>query len=277
MQFFNQAQLSYNGRTVNSNMAVGEVLGSLTMTKTAVTDEYTVGDDVTYVISIANSSASPMTGITVTDDLGGYEYDAGTLYPLTYVTGSVKYYQNGEYQPTAPTVTAGPPLAFSGITVPANGNVMLIYEATANEFAPASAGGTIVNTASVDENVTATETVSVAEAPDLSVTKSITPVPVTQSGTVTYTFVIQNFGNAAADADDNAVLSDVFDPVLTDIAVTLDGEPLEETTGYTYEGGTFATVDGVMTVPAADYERDPDTGAFTATPGVATLTVTGTI
>ena len=36
-QFTNQAQLSYNNATINSNVAVGEVLEVLSANKTAVT------------------------------------------------------------------------------------------------------------------------------------------------------------------------------------------------------------------------------------------------
>ena len=73
-QFTNQAQLSYNGSVVNSNIAVGEILEVLSASKTAVMDDYTRNDDVTYVISVVNSSTSPVTGLTVTDDLGGYAF-----------------------------------------------------------------------------------------------------------------------------------------------------------------------------------------------------------
>ena len=50
-------------------------------------------------------------------------------------------------------------------------------------------------------------------------------------------------------------------------------------TGYTYDEATgqFATVPGIITVPAATYTQDPVTGEYTTTPGLATLTVTGTI
>ena len=41
--------------------------------------------------------------------------------------------------------------------------------------------------------------------------------------------------------------------------------------------GEFATVNGVVTVPSATYTQDPTTGAITTTPGVAVLTVTGTV
>ena len=147
-QFTNQAQLSYNDSVVNSNIAVGEIIGVLSAVKTAVMDEYSRGSSVTYVISIVNSGDTPLTGITVTDDLGGYEYDAETLYPLTYVEGSVIAFINGS--PAAPpTVSPGAPAVFSGINVPANGNYMIIYEAEVNQYAPLGIDGSIVNTAAV--------------------------------------------------------------------------------------------------------------------------------
>ena len=51
------------------------------------------------------------------------------------------------------------------------------------------------------------------------------------------------------------------------------------TEGYTYDQatGTFVTVPGVITVPAATFVRDTATGAWTVTPGVTRLTVTGTL
>ena len=127
--------------------------------------------------------------------------------------------------------------------------------------------------------VTATETVTVEIGPDLTITKTITPSQVADNSRVTYTFLIQNAGNEALVATDDAVITDTFDPILTDITVTLNGVALVEGTGYTYDEttGEFATLPGVITVPAATVTQDPITGEFTRTPGLATLTVTGTI
>ena len=99
------------------------------------------------------------------------------------------------------------------------------------------------------------------------------------NGQVTYTFLIQNSGNEALVATDNAVVTDTFDPILTDLTVTLNGAVLTPGTGYTYDEttGQFATVPSIITVPAATFTQDPATGAYTRTPGLATLTVTGTI
>ena len=119
--FTNYATLSYNGGTTDSNIVTGELLATLSMTKTAVRDTYTQRSSVTYAVSLLNSGTTAVTGVTVTDNLGGYTFGEGTVYPLAYREGSLRYYVNGVLQ-TAPTVTAGPPLVISNISVPAGGN-----------------------------------------------------------------------------------------------------------------------------------------------------------
>ena len=105
--FTNFATLSYNGGTTNSNTVTGELLETLTVTKTAVVKNYAANDKITYIISIVNSGAQPVTNLTVTDNLGAYEFNSGTVYPLAYVSNSVRYYVNGVLQ-TAPTATPEP-------------------------------------------------------------------------------------------------------------------------------------------------------------------------
>ncbi len=283
--FTNQATLSYSGGTVSSNIATGEIVEVLAVNKTATAGEYAPGSDITYVINLINSGAAAITGLSVVDDLGAYAYGdpAITLRPLDYVDGTVRYFVNGVLQ-AAPTVTAGPPLTVSGITVPAGGNAAIVYTARANSFAPVAQGAAgILNTATVSGGgitpVEATAAVTPEEAPRLTITKSITPTTVAENGRVTYTFVVENFGNTAADADDNAVITDTFDPILTDLTVTYNGAQWADPANYTYNEATglFSTVAGGITVPAATFTQDPVTGAFTVTPGTATLTVTGTV
>lgn len=282
-QFTNQAQLSYNNTVVNSNIVTGEILEVLSAAKTAVVTSYSTDDSITYVISAVNSGTSSVTGISISDDLGAYEYNGETLYPLTYTDGSVRLYINGVLQ-AAPAVIAGPPVVFSGITIPANSNMILIYETQTNRFSPLSATDSIVNTATVSgvgipTAITAEETVFPQNTPELTITKYISPAVVTENGTLTYTFIIQNYGNTDATVTDNVSVTDTFDPVLQNIAVSLDGVPLTENTQYTYNAasGVFTTLPSVITVPAATYTRDTTTGAITIDPGTATLTVTGTI
>ena len=227
--FTNQATLTYNGQTTTSNVTVGELTETLTAAKTAVVPTYGTDGRVTYILSLVNSGTAPLTGLTITDDLGGYAFNAGTVYPLSYTAGSVRYYQNGVLQ-AAPAVTA-------------------------------------------------TETVAPEAAPALTINKSLSPTTVTENSRLTYTFTIQNTGNTAADAAAASVITDTFDPRLTDLTVTLNGTALTAPTQYTYDAatGVFATAAGVVTVPAATFTQDAATGAYSTTPGTAVLTVTGTV
>ncbi len=282
--FTNQATLSFSGGTVNSNVATGNLIETLSLTKTPVSATYEPNDNVTYVINLINSGSSALTNLTMTDNLGLYQTAAGTnVYPLTYTAGSIKYYINGVLQ-TAPTVTAGPPLTITGITIPANSNAAIVYSADVNGFAPLATASAISNEVTVTGTgittpVTADASVTVASAPTLNIIKTIDPVNVTQNSRVTYTFRIQNTGNTAVTAADNAVIRDVFNPILSDIAVTFNSAAWTATTNYTYNTATglFETVAGQITVPAATYTQDPTTGAVTVTPGESVLTVTGTI
>ena len=72
--FQNMATLTYTGGTVDSNIVTGELREVLTVVKTAVNKSYELGGRVTYVISLSNSGTVALTGLTLTDDLGGYAF-----------------------------------------------------------------------------------------------------------------------------------------------------------------------------------------------------------
>ena len=254
--FYNTATLSYRDTSTNSNTVEGQLVQVLAAEKTAVLPTYGSSNTVTYIVSIRNSGAAAYTGLTVTDDLGGYAFAGETRVPLTYVEGSLKYYSNGTLQP-APEVTAGAPLVI---------------------------GGTITNTASITGNglttpLTAQATVAVGETLRLSISKCMSPTSVVENGTVTYTFYLQNSGNTATAAADYVIVTDTFDPILSGLTVTLDGAPLTLGTDYTYDTatGAFATTAGTITVPAATAVQDAETGLWRITPGVTKLVITGTV
>ena len=280
--FTNQATLTYNGNIITSNIATGEIIEVLSATKTAVIDTYSRDSQITYVIQIVNSGSTAFSGITLNDNLGAYTFDASTLVPLNYVDGSVRYYVNGVLQ-AVPTVSTDAGLSISGISVPAGGNATIIYVVETNQYAPFGAADSITNTAVLSGNgfsdITVSETVTPVSEAVLSITKTLSPTTVTENGRLTYTFTIQNAGNAAVTAADNVTITDTFDPVLTDIVVTFNGTAWTENTNYTYSetSGEFASVDGQITVPAATYSQDPITGAWSIEPGVSVLTITGTI
>lgn len=283
--FTNQATLSYRGNVTISNIVTGELVAVLSATKTSLADTYGADDIITYVISLVNSGTTPYTGLTVTDDLGTYAYGTGTLIPLTYVDGSLRYFVNGVLQAT-PTITSGSLLTVTGISVPADGNALLVYEARANTFAPLEGESTITNTATVSGGglttpIQATQTVNARTDAYLTINKAISPATVAENGTLTYTFTIQNYGNTDAVATDDVTVSDTFNPILNPISVSYNGTAWTEGTQYTYDSatGAFTTIPaaGPITVPAATFARDPATGAVTVTPGVSILVIKGTV
>lgn len=278
--FTNQASLLYNNTVTNSNVVVGNLIETLSVTKNALINTYSRGDSITYVVAVTNSGTSAYNDITLTDDLGAYSFDTVTLVPLTYIEGSLQFYLNGVLQP-APSVSLTDGLVITGIDVPAGGTALFVYQTEANEFAPLDVEGAVTNTvtvtgATVTESVTASETVSPETEASLSISKAICPATVTENGQITYTFVIQNTGNTPTVATDNLTLTDTFDPILQNIVVTYNDELLTPGTDYTYINGVFTVLNGVISVPAATYTRT-SSGNLIVDPGVSVITVTGTI
>ncbi|MBQ9139054.1 MAG: hypothetical protein IJX61_00380 [Ruminococcus sp.] len=283
--FFNQATISYNGSVADSNIITGRIIGTLSVTKNALTPIYTRTGDITYVVSITNSGDTAFTGLTMTDNLGAYVFSASEaeIVPLTYVNGTVNYYINGVQQ-AAPTVTDTSPLSVTGISVPAGGNAIIVYTARPNMYAPIGENAFITKTVAVSGNrlinsVTADETVAHSTAPELTISKALDPVVVTENGTITYTFTIRNYGSTATTLTDNVIFSDSFEPVLNISSVTFNGEAWVLGDDYTYDTstGVFTSVNGSIAVPAATFSQDETTGVWTAEPGVSTLVITGTI
>lgn len=281
-QFTNFATLTYTGGSTSSNTVTGELVDLAQLSKTTLADSYTPGDRVVYLLSLRNTGTVPLSGLTLSDDLGGYSFGGNTVYPLAYVSGSLRYYVGGVLQ-AAPTVTAGPPLQITGLTIPAGGNSLVVYETTVTPYAPLGVESGITNTATltgpgITTGQTAQATVGARSGARLGITKALSPATVTENSRVTYTFVIENTGNTPAGAGDSIVVTDTFSPTLTELEVALNGTPWTAGNQYTYTPatGVFASTAGAITVPAATIAQNTD-GTWSTTPGRAVLTISGVI
>ena len=282
--FTNQATLTYNNTQTLSNVTTGQILEQLTVEKTSLQQTYSAGERITYVLSLINSGTADDLDLTVTDDLGAFAPTAqiGETYPLTYDPGSLLVLADG-VPVTAVQVASEEPLVLTGINVPAGGSVIAVYAAQVNGSAPLVSGSVITNTVTVSggglaEPVTATNTIGVNEAPYLTVEKTLSPLTVTSNQRITYTFVISNYGNAAAEADADASITDILTPALVNLTATYNGALWTAGEDYTYseESGVFTSEPGVITVPAATFSTLPD-GTVSTVPGTATLILEGTV
>ena len=280
--FYNRATLSYNGGVVNSNTTSGELLAPLSVTKTAIVDEYSDQSEISYAVNILNAGTVAVNGLTVLDDLGAYEYNTTTYIPLDYIDGSVKYFVNGILQPT-PAVTTVNGLQILAIDVPADGVATLLYTTRVNSFAPLDVGSSIENnvtlTGDCAEGITDSQVITAEEGIDLDITKSLAPTTVTCAGNLSYTIEIFNNGNRATLATDNVVVTDVFNPPIQNITVTYNGTPWTQPDDYSYDPvtGVFTSVIGAITVPPATYARDPESGEWVTTQGSVSLVISGNL
>ena len=283
--FYNQATISYNGNVTGSNIVTGEIIEVLSAEKNSLHETYSPDKHSVFVISIVNTGNSDYTGLTVTDDLGAYDFGTPPvqLVPMNYVEDSVMYYVNGNLQ-SAPNVTSEFPLTIEGINVPAGGNAVIIYETAVNEYAPLGENSEITNTAEITgaglaEAVTASAAITPDNTPRLSISKSLCPATVPENGVINYSFIIQNFGTQPVTENDTVIFSDTFDPILDIDTVTFNGNTWTATNDYTYSTSTgeFVSQTGKITVPPAQYVRNPETGEWTVQPGVSTLLISGNI
>ena len=275
----NQANLKYTygttTATVVSNVAETVKNAGLSAEKRALESAYREGATLTYLISLKNLGAAAVENLVIADNLGAYTPAgaAAPVVPLTF-SGDATLYVNGAFSEELAPVVSESGVQFTIPSVPAGADALLVYQTAVNGFAPLAAGSEITNTATVgDESVTVSATVPVADYADVSIEKEMSPNPVTDGGTLTVTFTIENRGNTDATG---LQLTDDFPLALSDVAVTVNGAPIS---AFTFENNLLTVPSGAQTtlsVPAATFTQD-ETGAISVTPGVLTVVMTGTV
>ena len=266
-----------------SNLAEIGLESAVILTKNTLGNTYTENSTLTYIITVTNTSSSAINDITVSDNLGSFDFGAQELTPLTYTPPALLLI-NGQDSSAQLTVDASSAsdVIFSFPTLASGATANIIYKVTINEFAPLEVGSFITNTATLESSsdcadATASATVNVSEGANVSVFKQMCPNPVVCGDIVTYTIRIFNYGNIAAE---NVELTDSFNPAPTNITVVRNGVVLAATE-YDYQNGTLSVPapndPNTITVPPATFSRDVTTGEVTVTPGMVEYVITGTI
>ena len=283
----NQASVAYeyNGQNASalSNVASATLTEPVTVEKVSIQSVYRYGDEIAYSVSFENSGSTALASVTVTDDLGTYTPAGGTtaVTPLTYVAPAILLIDGVYSGAIVPTVT-GSSVTFTLPALAAGSRAQILYRAAINGYAPLAPNATITNTATltapgINTPVSDSNTITVDEYAQVTVTKSMSPANVVDGDALTYTFVINNYGNAAAE---NIVLQDTFDPAPQNITVQLNGVT-QPGTDYTYIGGVLtypvAGASQTLSLPAATITQDPTTGVVSIVPSSLTITVTGVL
>ena len=283
----NRATVNYRYGTVSdtavSNVTSTVLNGPLNIEKNSLTSTYRFGSLITYLITVSNPSSNLAGAVTVTDNLGSFVSNGNTITPLTFV-GPASLFINGEYVSDITPIISANRIRFTLNSIPAGGNVQIMYQARVNNTAPLGLDACITNTSTVtficdcpcETPASDSHTVCAEEYADVRITKSVCPNPVICGDELTYVIDVYNYGTIPAT---NVILTDTFVPPLTDISVTVDGV-LIPATDYDYIGGTLTLPNETgdeITIPAATFSIDSETGEVLVEPGHVQIIITGTI
>jgi uncharacterized repeat protein (TIGR01451 family) len=250
-----------NGYTVLINTSKPPT-ADLAISKTDSPDPVTVGNNLTYTITVTNNGPSTATGVNVSDTLPAGE----TFVSATPSQGSC-------------TGTSTISCAVGSIANGGSATVTLVVT-------PTQTGG-ISNTASVAGNefdpnlnnnsATQVTTVNAAPSADLSITKSDSPDPVNVGSSLTYTITVKNNGPSGATG---VKMTDSLPETVTFVSATPSQGSCNGTTTVTcslgsLSNGASATVTIVVTPTQAgslsntasvtSTEADPNTNNNSAT------------
>jgi uncharacterized repeat protein (TIGR01451 family) len=180
--------------TVSTTITAAPPPPGLSIAVTDAPDPTTPGSLLTYVVTVTNVSGYRADYLTLTDGTQGLE--AASLSVVATSGGT-----------TPQCVVEAPKVTCQTTRLPSGG----VFQATITGFVVASAGSTLINTATIDGNIrntgvtnTATTRTTIKPGVDLTITKADSPDPVCASswpggpgvcrGGLTYTFVVGNGG-----------------------------------------------------------------------------------
>lgn len=283
----NQASVTYTYQgsteqgTANSNITTTTLLDpySMTAVKIPVFTTFRNGDRLTYLIPIRNTGTGTLYNVTISDNLGS----AGGDPPTSYFPDSAYVYADGKLTALVPKVAVGT-VSFSLPCPISSGQDALLIFGTKVDNALENTVSSIRNTATVTATGGSTSgtLVTVTPAPtatvtreqyaDLSIYKQADKSIVQVGDTLTYTFTLTNTGSEAATG---VTITDILPAgfSVSSVSLAIGGQSTVLPTGsYALDTGT-----NTLTVPTKGTVSITVPAMSAGTPGVAVLTVSGTI
>ncbi|MBB5476092.1 beta strand repeat-containing protein [Micromonospora parathelypteridis] len=209
--------------------------GPLVVTKTSNVSTVAAGGTVNYTISVTNTATVALSGVTITDPLGGVLDDAVYNADATATSGTVSF-----VNPTLSwtgNLAAGAAVTISySVTVasPPTGDLILTNTVTSPTL------GTNCTAGSLDARCTATVPISA-----LTIVKTANRTTATPGDVVSYTIAVTNTGRAAYPA---ATFTDAMGAVLDDAVYNNDAAA---TTGAVSFSSPNLTWTGILAVGAS--------------------------
>ncbi|MGL5822696.1 MAG: DUF7507 domain-containing protein [Sarcina sp.] len=203
-------------QTTNTvDVFIGEIKPEIT--KAVDKSQSAVGDTITYTLTFKNNGGTPMNNVVLTDII-----PTGT----TFVSGSVKV--DG-----VPNISADPALGVNIGTVPPNSQKVVTFAVTMDNI---PIGTVLTNNATADfdytinsvisswPTITSNDVTTTATYATLSIVKTQTKAYVDIDGVTTYSLVVKNNGNVAAN---NVIVTDSNPVSLAFVpgTVSVDGVP----------------------------------------------------
>lgn len=255
----NSASTSYTfSGSPNAYSATSNILpinyensAGITVTKTANPSTFSIGDIITYTVTITNTGSSYMTGVRVIDDVG----NGNVAYVLSSATLSV----GGQTYPVSPIATN--PLTFTLQQLPVGATMTLTYNCQVIFNLPASVSlitnsvKAIGYTASSSLIGYSSSTIQKKNSVNFSITKSSNVTDIGPGKTFNYYITLQN--NTANVANVSSV-TDNLPPGYTLISASLQIGTNPATTlsptDYSITQGSLLTIPSMsgptITVPA---------------------------
>ena len=262
--------------TVISNCPDYINVESVTLEKFCLSQNYFLGDNITYIIDIKNNSDVPLFNVKIKENMGKSktEIESNSYSPLKY-SGAFRYYINGETAAISEPKVYSDKIIFEIDALPALSNASIIYTAEITENAPLTEKSSITNTTSIiipstGKTLKSSHTTYVKEIADI---KTIKQIKSSCGGSVTYSVFIYNYGNIPAK---NVVIKDKIEHTYSSLNIKIDSKPINSS-DYSLNSSDLQIPSYgskySISVPEAKFIKDENFDKFATVPGIVEITI----